>query len=61
MENSPVSKNKTLSPTFNVFTIAASQAPVPEPGNIITGCDVLKTVFNFSNTLLEISPNSGPR
>ena len=59
-ENWPVSNIKTLSPSLKVFTIAASHAPVPEEGKIITGSSVLKISFTLSNTLLAISANTGP-
>ena len=59
-ENCPVSNINTLSPGFNVFTIAASQAPVPEPGYMTTGFFVLKISLTLSKTLFAISANSGP-
>ena len=61
VENSPVSNINTLSPSLSVFTIAASQAPVPEPGYIMTGSDVLNISLILSSTLFAISANSGPR
>jgi hypothetical protein len=36
----PVSTINTLSPDDSVLTIAASQAPVPDDGNITTGPEV---------------------
>ena len=34
---------------------------MPEPGNVMIGCVVLKIPFNLSKTLFTISANSGPR
>jgi hypothetical protein len=39
----PVRYIRTLSPGESVLTSAASQAPVPEAGQITTRCPVLKT------------------
>ena len=41
----PVSTISTLSPGDSVLTIAASQAPVPEDGNMITGPLVLEDLL----------------
>ena len=60
MEKCPVSNIRILSPALKVFTIAASQAPVPEAGNIITGSEVLKINFILSKTLKPSSAKSGP-
>src|SRR5258708_39373742 len=46
----PVSTIKTLSPGDSVLTIAASQAPVPEDGKMITGPEVLKIFWLPSRT-----------
>ena len=42
----------TRSPGESVFTRAASQAPVPEAGNTMTGCAVWKTVLRSARRLL---------
>lgn len=60
VEKCPVSNIKILSPALNVFTIAASHAPVPEAGNIITGSEVLNINLIRSNTLNPNSAKSGP-
>ena len=57
----PVSTISTLSPGDSVLTIAASQAPVPEDGNTITGPLVLKIFWQPSNTALPSSANSALR
>ena len=48
----PVSNISTLSPGDSVLTIAASQAPVPEDGNTITGPLVWKICWQPSSTCL---------
>ena len=57
----PVSTISTLSPGDSVLTIAASQAPVPEEGKMITGPEVLKIFWQPSNTALPSSANSALR
>ena len=44
-----------------MFTSAASHAPVPEAGNIITSDCVLKIVFMPLRHLRANAANSGPR
>jgi hypothetical protein len=53
----PVSTISTLSPADRVLTMAASQAPVPEDGNTMTGPLVLNTFWQPSNTALPSSAN----
>ena len=60
VEKCPVSNISILSPALNVFTIAASHAPVPDAGKMITGSDVLNINFILSNTLNPSSAKSGP-
>ena len=48
----PVSTISTLSPGDSVLTIAASQAPVPEEGNTITGPLVWKIFWQPAKTCL---------
>ena len=57
----PVSTIKTLSPGESVLTIAASQAPVPEDGKMMTGPAVLKTFWVPSKTAFASSANAGLR
>ena len=57
----PVSTISTLSPGDSVLTIAASQAPVPEDGKIMTGPAVWKIFWLPSSTLRPSSPNSALR
>jgi hypothetical protein len=54
----PVSTIKTLSLGESVLTIAASQAPVPEDGKMMTGPDVLKIFWQPSKTVFPSSANS---
>ena len=61
-ENCPKRDISTLSPGFSVLVIAASHAPVPEPGNIITSpVVVLKTLFRPSNRGSVNAAKSGAR
>ena len=53
----PVSTIRTLSPGDSVLTIAASQAPVPDDGKIITGPAVWKILWLPSSTARPSSAN----
>src|ERR1700716_1617953 len=57
----PVSTIRTLSPGESVLTIAASQAPVPDEGKIITGPAVLKIFWQPWNTAFASSAKAGLR
>ena len=57
----PVSTISTLSPGDSVLTIAASQAPVPDEGKMMTGPAVWKIFWQPSNTVLPSSANSALR
>ena len=57
----PVSTISTLSPGDSVLTIAASQAPVPEEGKMITGPEVLKIFWQPTSTALPSSANCALR
>ena len=59
--NQPVSHISTRSPGDSVLASAASQAPVPEAGKMMTGWLVLKTPRSFSSSCLPNLPKSGPR
>ncbi|MGY2937447.1 hypothetical protein ACVWZ6_007049 [Bradyrhizobium sp. GM6.1] len=59
--NWPVSHINTLSPGASTLTIAASQAPVPDEGKMITGCLVRNTRCMPARTAKPSSANSGPR
>src|SRR5258707_4526031 len=53
----PVSTIRTLSPGESVLTIAASQAPVPDEGKMMTGPAVSKIFWQPSNIALPSSAN----
>ena len=57
----PVSYMSTRSPGESVLTSAASHAPVPEAGKMMTGLSVLKTCFSPARTSWPSFWNSGPR
>jgi len=57
----PVSYISTRSPGESVLTSAASHAPVPEEGYMITGCFVWKISLIPSSTSSPRPLNSGPR
>ncbi len=57
----PVSYISTRSPGDRVLTRAASQAPVPEEGKMMTGCSVLKMVRRPDRMRLASAWNFGPR
>ena len=59
--NQPVRHISTASHGCNVFTNAASHAPVPDAGNTITGWLVLNTRFRLASTFSPRIPKSGPR
>jgi hypothetical protein len=53
----PVSTIRTLSPGDSALTIAASQAPVPDEGKMMTGPAVLKIFWQPSKIVLPSSAN----
>jgi len=57
----PVSNASTRSPGLRVLTSAASHAPVPEAGKMITGFSVWKTAFMPSRHDLANSAKPAPR
>jgi hypothetical protein len=57
----PVSTISTWSPGDRVLTMAASQAPVPEDGKMITGPVVWKIFWLPASTALPSSANSALR
>ena len=59
--NWPVSTISTRSPGERALTRAASQAPVPEEGKMMTGWTVLKTFRIPASTSRASFANSGPR
>jgi len=59
--NWPVSYISTRSPGESVLTIAASQAPVPEDGKIMTGPEVWNTQRLPSSTAWPSSAKAGLR
>ena len=60
MANHPVSNAKILSPGESVLTKAASQAPVPEDGNITIGPWVLKIGLSWLRISRVNSGKFGP-
>ena len=57
----PCSKARTESPADRVFAIAASQAPLPDAGEMKTSCSVRNTRLIPSSSCGTSSAKAGPR